>query len=146
MPELRVLPQVSRFLTFGDDQWRAAGVDFHRQRAACGALRYAIRINETVDMEPADVRRRLALPGVGPSTVDMTMGFGFGDPDAVPIGDYGLPSTVAFALAGQRRATDERMLALLAPYAGQRFRVIRWLFADAVAGSNPWPSINTARS
>ncbi len=49
-----------------------------------------------------------------------------------------LPSTVAFALAGERRATDRRMLELLAPYAGQRFRVIRWLFADAVARELPW--------
>lgn len=139
MPELRVTPPVAQFLSLGDYQWRAAGVDFHRQRAAREALRYAHRIHETVAMDQPEVRRRLgALPGVGPWTVDMTMGFGFGDADAVPIGDYGLPSTVAFALAGERRATDRRMLELLAPYAGQRFRVIRWLFADAVARELPW--------
>jgi 3-methyladenine DNA glycosylase/8-oxoguanine DNA glycosylase len=133
MQELRVPPPVERFLALGDEEWRAAGVDYHRQRAARGALRYANRIHETVGMSRPDVRRRLgALPGVGPWTVDMTMGFGFGDADAVPVGDYNLPNTVAYGLAGERRATDDRMLALLEPYAGQRFRVIRWLFSDAV--------------
>lgn len=146
MPELRVTPTVEQFLSLGDYQWRSAGVDFHRQRAARGALRYANRIHETIGMERPDVRRRLgALPGVGPWTVDMTMGFGFGDPDAVPIGDYGLPSTVAFALAGEREATDERMLALLSPYAGERFRVIRWIFADAVSGDTSWRPREGAR-
>lgn len=133
MPELRVPPAVDRFLALGDHEWRAAGVDYHRQCAARAALRYANRVHETVDMSYSDVRRRLgALTGVGPWTVDMTMGFGFGDADAVPIGDYNLPHRVAYGLAGERRATDERMLALLEPYAGQRFRVIRWLFSNAV--------------
>lgn len=146
MPELRVTPPIAQFLALGDHQWRAAGVDFHRQRAACQALRYANRIHETIGMDLPDVRRRLgALAGVGPWTVDMTMGFGFGDPDAVPIGDYGLPSMVTSALAGERRGTDERMLALLAPYAGQRFRVIRWLFSAAVVRGAPSPLINGSR-
>jgi 3-methyladenine DNA glycosylase/8-oxoguanine DNA glycosylase len=46
-----------------------------------------------------------------------------GDPDAVIVGDYHVPHLVAWALAGEPRATDERMLELLEPYAGQRARV-----------------------
>jgi len=50
-----------------------------------------------------------------------------GDPDAVRIGDYHIPNTVAWALAGEERGTDERMLDLLEPYAGQWGRVIQLL-------------------
>ena len=56
-----------------------------------------------------------------------------GDADAVSVGDYHLPSLVSWALAGERRGTDERMLELLAPFAGHRGRVIRLL---AGAGSS----------
>jgi 3-methyladenine DNA glycosylase/8-oxoguanine DNA glycosylase len=51
----------------------------------------------------------------------------FGDPDAVSLGDYHLPHLVSWALAGEARGSDERMLELLEPYAGQRARVIRLL-------------------
>ena len=75
-------------------------------------------------------RRLLALPGVGPWTSAETRAR-LGDPDAVSVGDYHLPTTVGFALAGpdgdgpDGTWTDAGMLALLAPYAGQRGRVIR---------------------
>ena len=51
----------------------------------------------------------------------------FGDPDAVSVGDAHLPDLVAWALAGEPRADDARMLELLAPYPGQRGRVVRLL-------------------
>ena len=51
----------------------------------------------------------------------------FGDPDVVSVGDVHLPSTVSWALAGEPRATDERMLELLEPFRGQRGRVVRWI-------------------
>ena len=50
-----------------------------------------------------------------------------GDDDAVPVGDYHIPNMVAFNLAGEARADDARMLALLEPFRGQRGRVIRLL-------------------
>jgi 3-methyladenine DNA glycosylase/8-oxoguanine DNA glycosylase len=51
----------------------------------------------------------------------------FGDPDAVSVGDFHIPNMVAWALAGEPRGIDERMLELLEPYRGQRGRVIRLL-------------------
>ena len=51
----------------------------------------------------------------------------FGDPDAVSVGDFHLPSMVTWALAGEPRGTDERMLELLEAYRGQRGRVLRLL-------------------
>ena len=40
---------------------------------------------------------------------------------------------VGHALAGEARATDERMLELLEPYAGERGRVVRLLQLDGAA-------------
>ena len=48
-----------------------------------------------------------------------------GDADAVPVGDLHIPNTVAWLLAKEERANDDRMLELLEPYAGHRWRVIR---------------------
>jgi 3-methyladenine DNA glycosylase/8-oxoguanine DNA glycosylase len=69
------------------------------------------------------------VEGVGPWTAALVAGEALGDPDAVPLGDYHLPHTVAWALAGEPRASDERMLDLLEPYRGQRDRVVRLLLA-----------------
>jgi 3-methyladenine DNA glycosylase/8-oxoguanine DNA glycosylase len=69
----------------------------------------------------------LAVPGLGPWTAAVVAQQALGDPDAVIIGDYHLPHVVAWHLAGQRRATDARMLELLEPYRGQRARVVRLL-------------------
>ncbi len=73
--------------------------------------------------------RMLSISGIGPWTTEMTLGFGDGDPDAVPIGDLHLPELVGSALAREPRCTDDRMLELLEPYRGQRHRVIRLLWA-----------------
>ena len=45
------------------------------------------------------------------------------DADSVVVGDYNLPHTVAWALAGKRRSDDAEMLELLEPFAGHRGRV-----------------------
>ena len=68
-----------------------------------------------------------AFPGIGPWTAAEVGMRAFGDPDAVSVGDFHLPSVVTWALAGERRGSDERMLELLEPYAGQRGRVVRLL-------------------
>jgi 3-methyladenine DNA glycosylase/8-oxoguanine DNA glycosylase len=74
----------------------------------------------------AGVHARLQhIRGIGPWTTAMVTAVTMGDPDAVPIGDYHLPNTVAWLLAGEPRATDERMLELLKPFAGHRWRALR---------------------
>ena len=65
-----------------------------------------------------------SLPGIGPWTAAEAIRLSFGDPDAVSVGDYHLPTLVCRALAGEENGTDERMPELLAPYAGQRARVV----------------------
>ena len=77
---------------------------------------------------PEDATRRLtSLPGIGAWTAAEVVRIAFGDPDAVSVGDYHLPSVVAWALAREPRADDARMLELLEPYRGQRGRVQRLL-------------------
>jgi len=106
---------------------------------ACGALprqgatlhelaRRATRVEEAAAMDADAAERRLmAFPGVGIWTARNAMLRGMGHPDAVPLGDYGLAHVVAYNLAGEERADDARMLALLEPYRGQRGRVVRWI-------------------
>lgn len=62
--------------------------------------------------------------GIGPWTAAEVTLRALGDPDAVSVGDAHLSHVVGWALAREPRATDERMLELLAPWAGHRARVI----------------------
>ncbi len=72
------------------------------------------------------------LPGIGPWTIAYARGSALGDPDAVLLGDYGLPHSVAYVLAREARGSDDRMLELLEPYRGHRFRVIRLIWSNGV--------------
>ncbi len=84
-------------------------------------------------------RRLRALPGIGAWTAAEVVRVAFGDPDAVSIGDYHIPHTVAWALAGEPRGSDERMLELLEPYRGQRGRVQRLLEVGRVVAPRYGP-------
>ena len=114
------------FHRFGVERKRADTI-----RLACS---YARRLEEALDMAPADARRRLtALPGIGPWTAAEVGLAALGDPDAVSVGDYHLPNQVAWALAGEPRGDDARMLELLEPWAGHRGRVVRLVTAGSGA-------------
>lgn len=89
--------------------------------------------------EPARFDRRLrALPGVGVWTVGETRRY-LGDPDSVPLGDDSLPQLVCHALTGAEGddCTDAAMLHLLAPYEGQRGRVVRLVLTAVFRGLLP---------
>lgn len=95
--------------------------------------RYGSQIEAWMALPPEEARARLmAIPGIGPWTAAEATRLAFGDPDAVSIGDAHLPDLVSWALAGEPRADDARMLELLAPYAGQRARVVRLLEASGI--------------
>jgi 3-methyladenine DNA glycosylase/8-oxoguanine DNA glycosylase len=115
--------------------WRLHPMDVERKRADT-LLRVAAlagRLEEAAAMPPVEARRRLtAVPGVGVWTAAEVTSIALGDPDAVSVGDYHLPHQVAHALAGEPRGTDERMLELLAPFRGHRYRVARLIVLGAV--------------
>jgi 3-methyladenine DNA glycosylase/8-oxoguanine DNA glycosylase len=82
---------------------------------------------------PEEASSRLQeIPSIGPWTAAEACRSAFGDPDAVSLGDAHIPHLVAWALAGEPRGDDDRMLELLAPYHGQRGRVIRLLEASGI--------------
>ena len=110
-------------------------VEQRRAQTIINAARHARRLEEAVAMDPSDAERRLrALPGLGAWSYAEIAVVALGDPDAVSVGDYHLPSMVAWALAGEARADDERMLELLEPYRGHRARVVQLL---ELAGIGP---------
>lgn len=107
------------------------GVERKRAETIVRAARVARRLEEVVDL-PLDAAyaRLQAVPGIGPWTAAEVALSALGDVDAVPVGDYHVKNTVAWALAGEPRGTDERMLDLLAPWAGQRAVVLALLSLD----------------
>ena len=108
--------------------WHRFGVEQKRALTVGRAALAAARLEATVTMTPAEATTRLCtVPGIGPWTAAEVALFALGDADAVAVGDYHLPNIVSFALAGEPRGTDERMLELLEPYRGHRGRVIRLL-------------------
>lgn len=92
-----------------------------------------------VGMDQLD-RRLRALPGIGAWTSAETR-LVLGDPDAVSVGDDHLHSDVTWALArvDPRESDDAHMLALLAPFAGQRGRVIVLIGRAYARGLLPRP-------
>jgi len=106
------------------------GVERRRAELIVRIARDAARLEllAAPGIAPHEREARLrAYAGIGPWTAAEVAARAFGDPDAVSVGDYHLPHLVAWALAGEPRGTDERMLELLAPYPGQRGRVTRLL-------------------
>lgn len=129
---MRVFPDPGALATVSYFDLHEAGVEHRR----AGLIRYvcsrASRVEETAAMEPEAAAARLrSIPGIGAWTVAEVAARAWGDPDAVSVGDYHLPHLVAWALAGEPRGDDARMLELLEPYRGQRARVIRLLEAGA---------------
>ncbi|MGC4805584.1 DNA-3-methyladenine glycosylase family protein [Micromonospora sp. DT233] len=111
------------FHPFGVEQKRA---DTLRRAAA-----EADRLERCADAAEA-TRRLTGIRGIGPWTAAEVVRIAYGDPDAVSVGDYHVPNTVAWALAGEARGDDARMLALLEPFRGHRGRVCLLLAAEGV--------------
>ena len=99
--------------------WHRWGVEERRATTIARAARATTRL--------------ATVPGVGPWTVAKVAAVAFGDPDAVSVGDFWLKHWVSHTLAGEPRGSDERMLELLAPWAGQRGRVCRLIMSAGAA-------------
>ena len=99
-----------------------------------------------VDLPIAEAYARLtAAPGIGPWTAAEVGVRALGDQDAVSVGDFHLPSLVTFALAGEPRGTDERMLELLEPYRGRRALVVRLLELSGIRAPRYGPRLSLRR-
>jgi 3-methyladenine DNA glycosylase/8-oxoguanine DNA glycosylase len=109
------------------------GVERRRADTIRRAAGRAAWLEEVVALPLPEAYARLrSIPGVGVWTAAEVAVRALGDVDAVSVGDFHLPKLVAWALAGEPRATDERMLELLEPYRGQRARVVRLIEAGGL--------------
>jgi 3-methyladenine DNA glycosylase/8-oxoguanine DNA glycosylase len=133
-PALLLSPEPKWLVATPSWTYHRWGVERRRAHTIQIAASYAHRFKAGAVDDLADTRRRLAaLPGVGPWTLNEVAMVALGDPDAVSVGDYWLKHVVSYALTGEARGTDERMLELLEPWRGQRGRVCRLLRAGAPA-------------
>ena len=111
---LRLLPTPAAVAALSFDDLHHFGIEKARAKVVLEVAQRANRLEEITTMGRKDaLNRLLAISGVGPWTAGHVMGAAWGDRDAVPIGDYHLPNTVAWLLAGEPRADDNRMLELL---------------------------------
>jgi len=126
LPGLFVPPSPAVLLDVPTWDWHRFGVDLKRQRAIRAAASVARRLEECVTMTAEAALARLqVVPGIGVWTAAETAQRALGHADAVSVGDYHLKNMVVHLLTGRPRGTDEEMLALLEPWAGQRQRVMR---------------------
>ncbi len=114
--------------------WRRYGVDRQRVLTAREVARAEHVLDHAGRLSPAEGREALrVLPGVGVWTAAEISARAFGDADAVSFGDYHLARNVTYALTGRTDGTDEDMAAVLEPYSGHRYRVVRMVELAGVA-------------
>jgi 3-methyladenine DNA glycosylase/8-oxoguanine DNA glycosylase len=122
---LRICPRPKVWARIASWDWHRAGVDGKRSRTIMAAARVADALEGTLALDGPAARAALrTVPGIGVWTAAEIAQRAHGDADAVSVGDYHLAHHVGFALTG-RRVDDARMLELLEPYPGHRYRVAR---------------------
>jgi 3-methyladenine DNA glycosylase/8-oxoguanine DNA glycosylase len=125
---LRLPPRPERLAALPYYAFHPLGLERRRAELLRRLGGSATRLEALSSIGAAQAGVRLqAIAGIGPWTAAEVGRIALGDPDAVSVGDYHLPSLVCWALAGERRGDDARMLELLEPWHGQRGRVVRWL-------------------
>ena len=123
--DLVALPAPDVLGSLGYEDLHACGIERRRASIVIETARRWRRVSGAVDLDPEAARRRLeAVRGIGPWTSAFAVGAAMGAPDVLPTGDYHLPDQIAWALAGEERGSDERMLELLEPYRPVRRHVL----------------------
>lgn len=125
---VRLPPEAARLAALPYYDYHPLGVEKKRADVIRKVAGMADRLERLIGRTPDQVEAALQeIQGVGPWTSAIVRAVALGDPDAVPVGDFHLKHMVSWALAGEPRGTDERMLELLEPYRPHRGRVIRLL-------------------
>lgn len=138
--DLRVGPAPESIAALQYYELHPHGVERKRAEIMINAARRANRLEEAASMPVEQAyERMMALRGIGIWTASLVLGEALGDPDAIPIGDYHVKNTVSWALAGEPRGTDERMIELLEPYRGHRQRVVRLLHLGGIGAPKYGP-------
>jgi 3-methyladenine DNA glycosylase/8-oxoguanine DNA glycosylase len=124
--DVRLPPTPETLAALPDWTWHRLGVERSRAAAVRRASRHLPRLQAALAW-PRDDRLALfcRVLGIGPWTAELVGRTAAGDADAVEVGDLHVKHQIAVNLADEPRGTDERMLELLAPFAGHRGRVVR---------------------
>lgn len=137
-------PAVDEWRRIPSWSWHRAGLEPPQSRTVVAAARRGEAVSRaTLAALDGPERDRVltSLPGVGVWTAAETRIRALGDPDAVSVGDYHLAHQVGYALTGSR-TDDDGMLELLAPWAGQRQRVIRLIGLGGVLEPRRGPRLH----
>ena len=135
-------PAPSRLAATPSYRFRPWNIEDKRASTVVRVARAAQRLEQYVDLPRRQAYRAMTtIPGVGAWTAAEVGVVAFGDPDAVSVGDYHLPHTISWALAGEPRGDDQRMLELLEPFRGHRGRVIRLIEAAGIRAPRYGPRL-----
>ena len=139
---MRVLPTPQEWRRIPSWAWMRAGVDEARRRVVLAACAAAGRLEQTVDLDMAEVETRLrTLPGVGVWTAAEVRQRAHGDADAFSFGDFHVARNVSWALTS-RVMDDAGCAALIEQYRGHRYRVQRLLELDGAVRPRRGPRMN----
>ncbi|OLL73955.1 hypothetical protein Ae168Ps1_2339c [Pseudonocardia sp. Ae168_Ps1] len=127
---MRVPPTPAQVRDIPVWQWHRAGVDHARRSAILHAAVVAHRLEDAAGLRGEAGRVLLRrVRGIGVWTAAEIAQRAWGDPDAVSFGDFHVPNTVGWALLGHD-LDDAGLLEVLAPYAPQRQRAVRYIEAS----------------
>ena len=123
--------------------WHRAGLEPPQSRTIVSVARRGDSVVRALGAATPERRDAIltSLPGVGLWTASETRIRALGDPDAVSVGDFHLAHQIGYALTGSR-VDDDGMLELLAPWAGQRQRAIRYILASGVSEPRRAPRLH----
>jgi 3-methyladenine DNA glycosylase/8-oxoguanine DNA glycosylase len=125
---LRLLPAPSTLAALPYWSYHVLGLEQRRAELIRAIARRPSWFEAIVALPLPEAYARLrSVPGIGPWTAAEVGVRALGDVDAVSVGDFHLPHLVAYALAGEPRGDDARMLELLEPFRGRRALVVRLL-------------------
>jgi len=123
--DLILPPDPARLADLAYHDLHRFGIERKRAEPFLAACRSAGRLQRLVDRTPDELAAGLRQHrGIGAWTATVVTRLVLGDPDTVVVGDYGIPSFVAWAMAGERTADDARMLELLEPERPHRARAV----------------------
>jgi 3-methyladenine DNA glycosylase/8-oxoguanine DNA glycosylase len=139
---LRVPPRPEVLVTTPPWVFHRLNIEGKRAETIRRAASVARRLDEGAALPRDEAYRRLrSVPGVGAWSAAEVGAVALGDADAVSVGDYHTPHLVCWALAGEARGDDTRMLELLTPFAGHRGRVIRLIEAAGISAPRFGPRL-----
>jgi 3-methyladenine DNA glycosylase/8-oxoguanine DNA glycosylase len=145
-PTLRLPPPPDVLAKLPYHAYHPFGIERRRADLIRAVASRASWFEAIVDLPPVEAQARLrSVPGIGPWTAAEVAVRALGDPDAVSVGDFHLPHLVAYALAGEPRGTDERMLELLAPWHGRRALVVRLIELSGIRAPRYGPRLTPRR-